>query len=227
MTTIPLKNGWPWSSLIKMNLKPDEQLLIDITNKWYSINWGEDYGNNKMASNVTAINSDKRSVTWVVLANKHKEIIEDIALRVLNELAPHFPEKMQITSAGLSLLVPRGKLLWHHDGLSQYHYGTRVMLPLFNTDNINYHFTSWSDDTPTDAYFNAINYRDNDQVVESMTPGEYYIYNHRVPHKVDSFSDKPRGLFHIDIMPATIDFKSIVGKFEPISEFERTKIVKI
>ena len=227
MTDIPLKNGWPWASLIKMNLKPSDQLLADITDRWYGINWGEDYANNKMASNVTAINSDKRSVTWVVLANKHKEIIEDIALRVLEELAPHFPEKMQMTSAGLSLLVPHGKLLWHHDGLSQYHYGTRVMLPLFNTDNIDYYFTSWSDDTPKDSYFDAIGYRDNDQVVKSMTPGEYYIYNHRVPHKVDSFSDNPRGLFHIDIMPAAIDFKSIVGKFEPISEFERTKIIKI
>jgi hypothetical protein len=224
MSTL-LKNGWPWSSITKLNVKPSERLLEDAISKWKSIDWGEDFENNVMASNVTAINDCKRSVSWIPGLSKNADTIRDIAYRMFVELQPCFPEKMQLTTAALCLLLPHGKLLWHHDGLSQYKHGTRIMLPLLNTDNINYHFTSWREDTPTDDYFDATLYRDNDEVIKHMEQGQYYIFNHRVPHKVESYSDKPRAMLHIDIMPASINFKDISGKFAPITEFERTKIL--
>jgi hypothetical protein len=56
-----------------------------------------------------------------------------------------------------------------------------------------------------------------------MSPGFYYTFNHRVPHKTVSKSSEPRGILALDMIPAKDNKPSSV--FSSITEFERTKIL--
>ena len=223
------KNGWPWAGILNTKLKASNYLVDKMISCWNATNWGYSFENYRRPTY-------QRSIYTSTRARQMPNTTPDEALIELthlayNEVKSLFSEKMYVYMTELSCLVPQRRVPWHHDGMAMCFYGTRIILPLLNFENIVFSFSSWNDKTPTDsAKFAAIKFMDTDIVSFSIEPGYYYIYNHRVPHQTISFSEKPRAMFVIDLIPekhraeASVVIDSKPG-FKEISQEEKTKII--
>jgi len=224
------KNGWPWAGLINTKLKASNSLVNKMIDLWTSTNWGDNFENYRRPSYQGAIYPDTRTRQ---LPNIKIDIeLTELTNLAYSELQTVFSKDMIVVMSELNCLVPKGKIPWHHDRMAKCFYGTRIILPLFNVENIKFYFSSWHDNTPIDSTnFPAKDFMDTDIVSLLVEPGYYYIFNHRVPHQTISFSEKPRAMFSIDLVAESniekCREKSDNGRpiFKEISQEEKTKII--
>jgi hypothetical protein len=225
------KNGWPWAGMLNTKLKASNSLVDKMISYWNATNWGDSFENYRRPTYQCSIYTSTRSRQMP--STTPDEALIELTHLAYNEVTSLFSEKMYVYMSELSCLLPQRRVPWHHDGMSMCFYGTRIILPLLNLENIMFSFSSWNDKTPTDsAKFAAMNFMDTDIVSFSIEPSYYYIYNHRVPHQTISFSEKPRAMFAIDLIPEKHRAEASVhidGKpaFKEISQEEKTKIIPV
>lgn len=233
------KNGWPWAGMLNTKVKASNSLVDKMISYWNVTNWGYSFENYRRPTYQSSIYTSTRSRQLPVEAislglapgTQPDEALIELTHLAYNEVKSLFSEKMYVYMAELSCLVPQRRVPWHHDGMAMCFYGTRIILPLLNLENIVFSFSSWNDKTPTDsAKFAAIQFMDTDIVSFLIEPGYYYIYNHRVPHQTISFSEKPRAMFAIDLIPEKhrAEGSVFIGSkpgFKEISQEEKTKII--
>jgi hypothetical protein len=226
------KNEWPWAGLINTKLRASDSLIEKMINLWNSTDWGNDFENYKRPSFQDAIYPDTRTRQNSIFKSEIDLELREISNLAYSELQTIFNKDTTVAMSELNCLVPKGKVPWHHDRMAYCYYGTRIILPLLNVENIKFYFSSWNEYTPTDnVNFPAINFMNTDDIVSlSVEAGYFYIFNHRVPHQTMNFSDKPRAMFTIDL----IDKKNIekcseldsnIPIFKEISDEEKTKII--
>ena len=223
------KNGWPWAGLINTNLKANNAIIEKLISLWNSTDWGNSFENYIRPAYQGAIYPYSRARQ--ISESQGDTDLEEITSLVYDELKPLFKENMMIFMAELNCLIPKGRVDWHHDRMTMCHNGTRIILPLFNIDDTIFSFASWSDRTPTDkTILSAKKFMDTDVVSMSIDVGSYYIYNHRVPHCTKNLSDKPRGMYAIELIPEQFYEKANrlindILEFKEISNEEKTKII--
>jgi hypothetical protein len=224
-----IKNGWPWAGLINTKLEASKSLVEKIISIWNSTDWGDNFQNYRRPSYQGAIypHTRTRQLPGLKIDNE----LQDVTNMVYDELKPLFKENMVVVMAEINCLIPKGIINWHHDRMAMCYYGSRIILPLFNLEDVIFSFSSWNNNTPIDRNdFSAKSFMDTDIVSTSINSGTYYIFNHRVPHCTVSLSDKPRAMYAIDLVPEKFYeecSKSINGKpiFKEISNGEKTKII--
>ena len=223
------KNGWPWAGMINTKLKASDSLVAKMIDLWNSTNWGDNFENYRRPDYQDAIYPDTGTRQLPNIKNDSE--LTELTNLAYSELQTIFSKDMIVYMSELNCLVPKGKIPWHHDRMSMCFYGTRIILPLFNVENIVFSFSSWNDNTPINSNdFSAKHFMDTDIVSLSVEPGYYYIFNHRVPHQTRSFSKKPRAMFSIDLV-AESNIEKCRGSdnerpiFKEISQEEKTKII--
>ena len=226
------KNDWPWAGLVNTKLRASDSLIEKMINLWNSTEWGNNFENYKRPPYQDAIYTDTRSRQNTIYESKINLELKEISDLAYSELKTIFNKDVVVSMSELNCLVPRGKVPWHHDRMTMCYYGTRIVLPLLNVEDIKFYFSSWHEYTPTDnVNFPAINFMDTDDIVSlSVEAGYYYIFNHRVPHQTMNFSDKPRAMFTIDLinkkhMEECNKIENGTPIFKPISDEEKTKII--
>lgn len=226
MSNIPTKNGLPWSSIIQLTTPVNVTLLDDLKELWDSIDWGSNYENNRRDPAQLAIYPDTRKVTYNTSRQYDDKRLGILSERAADEIKTLFPIPMRLLWSELTLLVPHGKVPWHHDRMKTGKFATRVMIPITNNIDIKYYFCSWKQNTPTDALmFYADDYLNNDMHEVEMTPGYYYTFNHRVPHKTISNSLMARGMLMVEMIPLIHYDKNWGTEYAPITDFEKTKLL--
>ena len=226
MNLLPTKNGLPWTSVFKLPEPVQPELLAELKNLWDSIDWGENYENNRRNPDQLAIYPDTRKVTYNTSREYDDKRLGILAEQCANEIKKFFPVPMRLLWSELTLLVPNGSIEWHHDRMITGSFATRVMIPITTNSDIKYYFCSWNDKTPTDAsMFYATNYLSDDMHEVEMSSGYYYTFNHRVPHKTKSHSPLARGMLMVEMMPLEHYDENWDTGFGPITEFEKTPII--
>jgi hypothetical protein len=226
MTTAPTKNGLPWTGVFKLPEPVKPELLDELKTLWESIDWGENYENNRRKPEQEAIYPDTRKVTYNTACVYEDNRLGILAERCAEEVKKFFPIPMRLLWSELTLLVPNGVVPWHHDRMKTGSLATRVMIPITDNADIKYYFCSWNKKTPTSvAMFYAPFYLANDIHEVEMTKGYYYTFNHRVPHKTKSQSLTPRGMLMIEMIPVELYDKNWDTEYGPITEFEKTPIL--
>jgi hypothetical protein len=218
------KNGYPWFSIRKLEKPVNSEILNELIRLWKNINWGDNFENCRRPVNETAIFPDTRVVSWNPNLNIGNNLLASITEIVFNDIKELFDVQMKIRSSELSLLLPNGKIDWHHDRLKQSQFSTRIMTPLLNDNDVDYYFCNWSTKTPqTSVSFLAKLFLTDPIYSTKMLTGNYYMFNNRVPHQTISNNPLPRGMFTIDLIPEDYDL-TIKDEFAPISVLERSEI---
>ena len=226
MINAPTKNGLPWTSVFKLPEPVNPELLAELKTLWYSIDWGENYEHNRRNPNQEAIYPDTRKVTYNPLYEYADKRLGAMTELFANDIKKFFEIPMTLLWAELTLLVPNGYVPWHHDRMVTGTHATRVMIPITDNTDIKYYFCSWNDKTPVNnPAFYADDYLADDVHEVEMTPGYYYTFNHRIPHKTVSQSPLPRGMLMIEMMPISQYDITWSNAFGSITEFERTPII--
>jgi hypothetical protein len=226
MNSIPTKNGLPWTSVFKLPEPVNPELLAELKTLWESIDWGKNYENNRRKPDQLAIYPCTRKVTYNTSCEYDDKRLGILAERFANELKKFFPIPMRLLWSELTLLIPKGEVHWHHDRMVTGTFATRVMIPITDNDDIKYYFCSWNKKTPTNAsMFYAREYLSSDIHEVEMTTGNYYTFNHRIPHKTISKSPLPRGILMIEMIPLSDYDENWDESYGPITEFEKTPII--
>lgn len=226
MNSYPTKNGLPWTSIYRFPEPVNLEKLSLLRKLWDQEDWGEHYQNNMREPAQGAIYPHTRRVVFNPRLPEEltNEPLKNAILDMTEDVKKLFPISMSLLYSELTLLVPKGKVHWHHDRLKTATLATRVMIPLTVNNDIKYYFGSWDEDTPDhDPKISPIRYMSGVIHEVKMSPGFYYTYNHRVPHKTVSDSAEPRGILSLDMIPTKDNKPS--GVFSSITEFERTKIL--
>lgn len=238
------KNGLPWTGLYKFPKPPNPEYIERLHKVWLDEDWGVNYENNRRHPIQSAIYPCTRTVTWDAVKGSVNKEFAEISTVIGNEIKQMFPIPMTPVFSEMVLLVPNGTIPWHHDRMTICSLATRVMIPCTqHEEEIDYYFASWSDDTPTNSFsFSVLPYLGKDVHVGKMEAGNYYAFNHRVPHSTISKSSKPRGLMQMDLVPTEIyeSYELINGKaikdaavhnwskvFAPISEQEKRPLLPL
>jgi hypothetical protein len=239
---IPTKNGIPWTGLYQFSTAVNPEYIHTLNTLFHTVNWGTDYENYRRQPSMVAIYPDTRVVPYV--HNTHNQgIAKDlgpITVMLYEQVKTLFPQPMTLLFSELVLLTAHGQIPWHHDRMVVHSLSSRVMVPFTRYDeNIEYSFSNWTEHVPADAMFFAEpEYVSSDVQTMTMRPGHYYVYNHRVPHKTHSTSDRVRGLLQMELIPTQIyeNYQLPSGKtikegqwfkvYHPITDFEKTKILE-
>jgi hypothetical protein len=222
----PTKNGLPWTSVYKFPETADPEKLSILQKCWEEVDWGDNFQNNRRNTYQNAIYPCTRVVTYNPRKSFTNKILEKAIINVSEDIKKILPIPMMLLAAELTLLVPKGFVMWHRDRMLSAHLVTRVMIPLTNNKGVKYSFCSWNENTPTDMVdFDKLQYLSDDKHEVEMETGFYYAFNHRVPHKTDSKSLEPRGMLMLDMIPN--ESRSFKETGFPVTEFEKTKLIPI
>lgn len=224
MQVVSRKYGILWTALMKINAVIDHDIIDFLTTEWNKINWGENYCNYRRKPFQTAIYPDTR--TFHINRKTHPIATEKILDRIKSKLNFNFDREMTFCHSELTLLVPNGKVPWHHDRQLTAHKSCRFMIPLSNNcDNVKYYFAGWNEQTPRDIVsFDVKQYMTKEIFECTMDYGNCYFFNHRIPHSTVSLSDKPRALFVFDLSPIGEKLSKNLRDFQPITWEECCKL---
>jgi hypothetical protein len=225
------KNSLPWTGLMKLPKPVKPEYLSLLQDLWKEQNWGVNFENYRRPTSQSAIYPCTRVVTYLPGINSPSEKFKNLSDVIASELQQFFTIPMKYWIAEIVLLTPNGFIPWHHDSLELCKRSSRIIIPLTPVDDIDYYFCSWHDDTPTGTErFSANSFLNTDIYQTKMSMGNYYFFNHRVPHKTLSKSKLPRATFSIDMIPES-DYNEYLMKNSStlvhgtISDFEKTKIL--
>lgn len=217
MQQLTTKYGIPWTALMKISPPLDHDIVDFLVEEWNKIDWGENYCNYRRQKFQTAIYPDTR----VFRVNRKTHVIatEKILDRIKSKIESIFDREMVFCHSELSLLVPRGKVPWHHDRQLTAHKSCRFMVPLSkDCNNIKYYFAGWNKQIPHNITSFDVRPYMNKEIFEcTMDYGNCYFFNHRIPHSTASQSDKPRALFVFDLSPRGEPLSKNLEDFQPIT----------
>jgi hypothetical protein len=219
------KNGLPWTGAMRFPDPVKKEYLENLLDLWKEQDWGEKYQNHRRPLNQLAIYPATRVVTYIPSVGGANKKFIDLSHAIADELQKFFPYKMTFWISEIVLLTPKGYIPWHVDFLEMCRRSTRVIIPLTPQDDIKYHFCSWSSNTPTNKNsFNALFFLNSDEYQVDMNLGNYYLFNHRIPHKTVSNSTLPRATFSIDMIQES-EYNGFIPGTAPITEFEKKIIL--
>jgi len=227
------KNGLPWTGLYKFPIKVKDEILTEARVLHNSQNWGKNYEYYRRLPSMNAIYPHTRAVVMFEDDTKKNMEFLKIVNEIIDELQPYFNCKITYWVAELTLLMPFGFIPFHYDRKELCRLSNRIIIPLSEQSNIIYKFCSWKETTPENvANFSNMNFLSGDVNSAEMLAGNYYFFNHRVPHSTLSNSPTTRANLSIDLLPvdAYENYKYLVKyKKQPehtgITAFEKTKIL--
>lgn len=210
---------------MKINPPVDDDTMSFLVNQWNKIDWGENYSNYRRQKFQLAIYPDTR--TSHINRKTHPIATEKILDKIKSKLECSFDREMVFCHSELTLLVPQGKVPWHHDRQLTAQKSCRFMIPLSkNCNDIKYYFAGWSEKTPHDAVsFDVKQYMTKKIFECTMDYGNCYFFNHRIPHSTVSQSNEPRALFVFDLSPKGEELSKTLRDFQPIDNAERAKLL--
>lgn len=225
--TIPIKNGLPWTSLYKLPINLNYDLLKKLQEQYSQQNWGSKFENNRRLPRQTAIYACTRGIGYNPLIDRNTEHLKELSFEVFDEIKKAFPIKITFCWTEYTVLIPQGYIPWHHDRMKMHNLATQIMIPLTeNANKVISSFSSWRNDTPNDdGDVSALKYKDTDLYELTMEIGNAYMFNHRVPHSAKNYSNHARGMYVINVIDSK-DVNEASGKYGPITEFEKTKLLE-